>query len=87
MQLTLSRSESNAVYDLRGVPQGAHLLLMTGRPVGMETLLDGPNEWFDELVGHMYEELEEGLVSPARSRTLARLLERIEKGLEGAERE
>ena len=71
MKVTLDKAQFRAVNALRGLPEGAHMMVMTSRPIEAGGILEGAREDFDELVSHISEELADAMVSAASGRALA----------------
>lgn len=71
MRVTLNKTQYRAVNALRGLPQGAHLMVMCSRSTDTGGILEGDRDAMDELVSHISEELADGMVSAATGRALA----------------
>ena len=78
MQVTLTKAEARAVNSLRGLPQGAHMLVMCSRSTETGAILDGSATAFEELVGHIGESMADGMLSMAAARTLGTLCVKID---------
>ena len=78
MTITLTRSEDRALNGLRGLPEGAHMLVMCSRRAGTGVILEGSAEDFEELVAFIGDQLADGLVSPTAERALVSLSVKID---------
>jgi len=78
MQVTLTKAQHRAVNALRGLPAGAHMLVMCSSSTESGGILDGNSNDFDELVSHINEELADGTISASASRTLAAVCVKID---------
>lgn len=74
MRISIEPREAHALHRLRGLPDGAHLLLMTSRG----DTLEGSQEAFDELVERISDDLVEDMVSRADRNTLVALCLKID---------
>lgn len=63
MNLPINKSQWHALNELRGLPETAHLLVMSARSTDSGAVLDGSQSAFGELVEHIGSELEEGMFS------------------------
>lgn len=61
--MTVSRAQSLALNELRGLPEKVHMMLMMGQRTEAGELLQGTEETFAELVSFIAEDLAEGMVS------------------------
>lgn len=78
MTLTLTKAQYSAVCDLRGLPQGAHFLIMTSTIApGGGGVLEGSEEDFEALLSHINEDISEGLVKARALRSLVSVCEMI----------
>ncbi len=71
MRITANKSQSDALSRLRGLPEAAHFLVMSGRDTAGGTILEGREEAFAELVSFISEELADGMLSAPAARSLA----------------
>lgn len=79
MKVTLDKAGFQAVSALRGLPPGAHRLVMRSRSTARGGgVLEGPEDAFDELVLFISGELADGMVSPGQARALRAACERID---------
>ncbi len=79
MKVSLTKAEYRAVNALRGLPDGAHMLVMcsTMTPTG-SGILEGSKDAFEELVSFVGEEMAEGMLSAAAARTLGSMCVKID---------
>jgi hypothetical protein len=77
VRVELNKAEFRVVNDLRGLPQGAHFLVMTSRSTPTGGALDGPPKAFAELVAHLWEDIEEDVVPKGKLRTYLALCEKL----------
>jgi len=82
MTLTLTKAEDRALNALRGLPEGAHMLVMCSRRAETGVILEGPVEDFDELVAFIGDQLADGLVSATAERALVSLCVKIDPDCE-----
>ncbi len=79
MTITLTKAQYRAVNDLRGLPEGAHMMVMCSRPTDKGGgILEGDESDFDELVSFIGESLADGMLSETRGRTLGSLCVKID---------
>ena len=78
MKLNVNKSEYRALNDLRGLPTGAHMLIMCSRFSPTGGILEGSEEAFEQLVAFISEELAYGMPSAATTQTLASLCVKID---------
>ncbi len=70
MKVSLNKAQFRAVNDLRGLPEGAHLMVMTSRFTPTGGVLEGAPEDFEELIAFVGEELAEGTLNASAARAL-----------------
>ena len=78
MRLSLNKTQYRAVNDLRGLPDGAHMLVMCSEITATGGVLEGPDEAFRELVAFIGEDLAEGMLSATATRALWALCVKID---------
>jgi hypothetical protein len=78
MKVALTKAEYRAVNALRGLPEGAHMLIMCSRLTETGGELSGSEDAFEELVSFIGEEIGEGMLSAAAARTLSKLCVKID---------
>ncbi len=78
MKITLNKKQYRALHQLRGLPEGAHMLVMCSGMTDTGGTLDGDPDAFDELVGFINEEITEGMVSATTAGVLASLCVKID---------
>lgn len=78
MKVTLNKAEYRAVNALRGLPDRAHMLIMCSTFTETGGVLQGSEEAFEELVSFISEEMAEGMLSAAASRTLRAMCVKID---------
>ena len=69
MRVQLNKAQYDAVNDLRGLPEDAHMLVMCSHHTARGGVLDGSEEAFEQLLSFISEELSYG-VSARRARVL-----------------
>ncbi len=81
MKLSLTKAEYRAVNALRGLPDGAHMMVMCSNfNDDGSGELEGDEDDFAELVSFVGEEMAEGRLSATASRALRSLCVRIDPG-------
>lgn len=70
MRVTLTKVQYRAINDLRGLPEGAHMMVMCSESTATGGVLEGSKEDFDELVSFVGESLADGLVAAGDVRAL-----------------
>ncbi len=80
MKVTLTKAQYRAVNALRGLPQGAHMMIMCSSATETGGVLEGSKADFEELVSFIGEELAEGMLSAASGRALGSLCIQIDPG-------
>lgn len=78
MKLTITRTQWHALNDLRGLPDGAHMLVMCSRPVDKGAVLEGDEAAFRELVEHIGEDLADGMLAGRAAEGLVALCLKID---------
>lgn len=78
MVVTVNKAQYRALNALRGLPQGAHMLLMCSTMTPTGGTLDGSEQDFEELVEFVGEELANGTLSASASRALYALCVKID---------
>jgi hypothetical protein len=78
MRVTLNKTQYNAINKLRGLPDGAHMLIMCSRMIPTGGVLDGSEAAFDELVEFISGEIADGMLSATATRALASLCVKID---------
>lgn len=79
MTITLTKAQYRAVNDLRGLPEGAHMMVMCSRPTDKGGgILEGDEADFDELVSFIGESLADGMLSETKARPLRSLCVKID---------
>lgn len=78
MTVTVNKAQYRALHALRGLPEGAHMLLMCSRPTETGGVLDGSEDDFQELVEHIGESIAEGMLSQGAARALSALCVKID---------
>lgn len=82
MKMAVNKTEYRALNALRGLPDGAHMLIMTSRHTDTGGELEGSEEDFEELVSFINEELAYDMLSARNARTLAKLCVKIDPACE-----
>jgi hypothetical protein len=70
MRVPLTKAQYRAVNALRGLPEGAHMLIMCSRATETGGVLEGSEDAFEELVSFIGEEMGEGMLSATASQAL-----------------
>jgi hypothetical protein len=78
MRIDITQRERRALDKLRGLPSGAHMLLMCAHRTESGATLEGSEEAFTELIDFISEELADGMVSAASGAVLYALCVRID---------
>jgi len=78
MKLIVTPEQQRALEKLRGLPDNAHLLLMTSRYTATGGILNGRKKAFTELVEHISEDLAAGMHPVADARRLAEVCLKID---------
>jgi hypothetical protein len=78
MKVSLTKAEYRAVNALRGLPEQAHMLIMCSAPTETGGVLQGSEEAFEKLVSFIGEEMVDGTLSAAASRTLRSMCAKID---------
>ena len=78
MRVTLNKSQYDALNRLRGLPPGAHMLIMCSELTSDGGVLEGSPEDFAELVDFIGEELSEGMLSARAGKALAALCQKLD---------
>ena len=78
MKVSLDKSEYRALNGLRGLPEGAHMLVMCSRPTTTGATLVGSADTLDELVSAISEQIADGMLSATAVRALYSLCVKID---------
>jgi hypothetical protein len=78
MKVSITRTQWHALTDLRGLPEGAHMLVMCSAPTETGAVLDGDQDAFDELVAHIGEDLGDGMLRGSAAKALVALCLKID---------
>lgn len=78
MKVSITRAQWHALNDLRGLPQGAHMLVMTSAPTETGATLEASKDAFDELVAHISEDLGEGMLEGSAAKALTAMCLKID---------
>ena len=80
MKVALTKGEYQAVNALRGLPEGAHMLIMCSSPTATGGLLEGSKDDFEELVSFIGEEMVDGSLPASAQRVLYAACLKIDPG-------
>ena len=80
LRISINKIEYRTLINLRGLPDGAHMLIMCASSTPTGAILEGSEEAFEELVAFISEELAEGLVRGRTAGTLHALGVKIDPG-------
>ena len=78
MKVTVNRSETRALNNLRGLPEDAHMMLMTMSISVDGGVLEGTAKTLQSLVEFIGELLADGMLSDPDATVLAALCEKID---------
>lgn len=78
MRVTLNKTQYRALNKLRGLPDGAHRLIMCSRSTPTGGTLQGSEKAFDELVEFISTEIAYGMLSATATKALASLCVKID---------
>ena len=78
MKVSLDAAQYRALNDLRGLPEGTHLLVMCATSTATGGILVGDEKDFEELVSFIGGEMAEGMLSATASRALRSLCLKID---------
>ncbi len=79
MMVSITKTQYLALNDLRGLPEGAHMLVMCSIPSEEGAVLEGSKEAFGELIEHINEDLCEGMLTGPAAKALKSLCLRIDR--------
>jgi len=78
MNVTLNKAQYRALNKLRGLPDGAHMLIMCSRSTETGGVLAGSEQDFEELVEFISREMADGMLSATAARALGSLCVKID---------
>ncbi|MEQ1505862.1 MAG: hypothetical protein ABMB14_26745 [Myxococcota bacterium] len=78
MKVSLTKAEYRAVNALRGLPEGAHMLIMCSSATETGGVLEGSEGAFEELVSFIGEAMADGMLSATAIRALWALCVKID---------
>lgn len=78
MQVTLTQTEYRALNALRGLPQGAHMLVMCSLPTATGATLEGSDDDFSEILSFIGEQMADGMLSETAERALRSMCLKID---------
>ena len=73
MKVSLDKAQYRALNGLRGLPEGAHMLVMCSAPAATGGVVGGDEDAFEELVSFIGTEMAEGMLTATASRALRSL--------------
>jgi hypothetical protein len=80
MKVAVNKGEYRALNALRGLPEGAHMLVMCSSFTETGGLLEGSEEDFEELVSFIGGEMADGTLSLTAARALRSMCLKIDPG-------
>ena len=77
MKVSLNKAQYRALNDLRGLPQGAHMMVMCSESTATGGVIEGDAQDFEELVAFISEGLADGAYRAGEGRVLMSLCVKI----------
>ena len=79
-KLLITKSQYNALEDIRGVEQSVHFMVMTAKETPKGHVLSGDSETFDHLQSDLSDEIFYKMSPPSRLKHLRSLMYQLEPG-------